>query len=115
VSHSPGNGSYAAATEITASATNPISFMQIGIDLFTATAGATASGLVRIGIGSTPTYIIDDLPFSESTTLEQINCAPANMILAQQAFDLDSGTRLVVSAMRNVAAATRGFIIYGCD
>jgi hypothetical protein len=115
VSHSPGNASYAAATEIVASTTNPIRALQVGIDLLTDTTATNASGLLRIGIGSTPIYIAADLPYSESTTAELTSCVYANMILSQQRFNLAAATRLVISAQRNVAAEARGFALYGVD
>lgn len=115
VSHSPGNGSYATATEIVASCAKPIRYMQLGMDMFTDSTGSTARGLARIGVGSTPNYVVEHLPTHESTTLETNTCALANMILSNLRFSIDNGTRLVISAMRNVAAEARGWIIYGCD
>lgn len=115
VAHSPGNGSYAAATEIVASSANPIRALQLGIDLSTDTTGVLSNGLARVGIGSTPTYIIEHLPFHESSTNESVSYVQANLILAQQRFNIPAATRLVVSAMRNVAEEGRGFALYGVD
>jgi hypothetical protein len=115
VSHSPGNGSYATATEITASCARPIRAMQLGLDMGTDTTGSTARGLARIGIGSTPHYVAEHLPTRENTTLETNACDLANLILATMRFSIPTGTRLVISAMRNVAAEARGWVIYGVD
>lgn len=115
VSHSPGNGSYATATEIIASCDRPIRAMQLGLDMRTDTTGTTNRGLARIGIGSTPHYVAEHLPTFESTTLETTSCVLANTILATMRFNIPQSTRLVISAMRNATAEARGWIIYGCD
>jgi len=114
-SHSPGNGSYAAATELVASCANPLKYMQMGFDLYDDTTGTTSRGLIRVGIGATPDYIVSELPYCESTSLESSINAYANMILSRMKFAIPSGTRLTVSAMRNVAAEARGWVIYGVD
>ena len=115
VSHSPGNGSYATATEITASSTNPIRYLQVGTDLLTDTTGSTARGLLRIGVGATPNYIVEHLPYQESTTVETLLPETMNHLLAGMAFDIPAATRLVVSAMRNATAEARGWVLYGVD
>jgi hypothetical protein len=115
VNHSPGNSAYAAATQIVASTTNPIRAMQIGYGLATDTTGDTCRGLVRIGLGATPNYLVSDLPFKESTTIEAVDFNHANFILSQKRFDLPAGSDLRLSAMRNATAAARGWIIYGVD
>ena len=114
-SHSPGNGSYAAATQLTASTTNRIQYMQIGIDGLTDTTLSNSRGLVRIGVGATPTYLVEDLPWHESTTVESITNSWANFILSQMRFSIPAAQSLHVSAQRNVAAEARGFVVYGVD
>lgn len=114
-SHSPGNGSYAAATQLTASTTNPIRAMQLGYDLLSDTTGATARGLARIGVGAGPTYVASELPFKESTTIETVDFTQANLILSHMRFNIPSGQSLHISAMRNATAEGRGFIVYGVD
>jgi len=71
--------------------------------------------LLRIGIGATPTYIVNDLPYTESTTLETVNFSHANMLLSRMLFAIPAGTRLALSAMRNTTAAARNFALYGVD
>lgn len=114
-SHSPGNGSYATPTQITASTTNPIRALQMAYDLLSDTTGSDARGLARIGIGATPTTLVGELPFKESTTVETVFFSDANAILAQMRFNLPAAIRLTISAMRNVAAEGRGWILYGVD
>lgn len=114
-SHSPGNSSYATTTQLTASTTNPIKFMQIGTDLYDQTAGSTARGLIRIAAMGSTNYVVSDLPYRESTTLESLDNAQTNLILSQMAFNIPAGQYLGIGAMRNVAAAARGFAIYGVD
>lgn len=114
-SHSPGNSSYATATQLTASTTNPIRYMQMGYDLLTDTTGSTARGLARIGYGAGPTYMASGLVFTESTTIESVNFSQANFVLSHMMFNIPAGQSLHISAMRNATAEARGFIVYGVD
>ena len=115
VSHSPGNSTYATATQIVANAANPIRYLQLGIDGGTDTTLTSLRGLARIGIGATPDYIASELPFQESTTVETINNDHANLLLSRMLFNIPASTRLTVSAMRNAAAEARGWALYGVD
>lgn len=114
-SHTHGNGSYATTTQLTAASTNPIKALQIGIDLLTNTAGATKRGVARIAAGSSTNYIVDGLPFKESTTLEYMNFTMANFVLSQMTFNFPAGTYLGVGADMNAAGAARGYALYGVD
>lgn len=116
VAHTSGStNAYATATQIVASTTNPIKYMQIGMDLGTDTTGATLRGLVRIGLGATPDYIVSDLIWSESTTLENPNFWLANFVLAQMSFNLPAASDLRLSAMTSGTGESRGWVIYGVD
>jgi hypothetical protein len=115
VAHSPANGSYATPTEITAACTNPIKYFQVGMDLNTDTTGDTARCMMRIGVGATPNYIVSDLPYYESTTVEAVDFTMVNFLLSKMLFDIPQSTRLTVSAMRNATATARGFTLYGVD
>jgi hypothetical protein len=115
VSHTCGNNSYAGATEIVASSSEAIKYLQVGRDLGTATNGITARGLLRIGVGSTPNYIASGLPYCESTTLETVGFYPANFLLSHMRFDLPAATRLTISAMWSATGAARGYALYGVD
>jgi hypothetical protein len=116
VSHTPaGSGTaYATTTQIVASTTNPIKAMQVGIDLGTATTGNNARGVLRIAAGSSTNYVVDSLPFRESTTLEFIDPSVANLMLSHMTFNIPAESYLGVGAMMSTAAA-RGFAIYGVD
>lgn len=113
VAHTHGNGSYAAATQIVASSTNPIKALQVGVDLGVDTTGATKRGLLRIGVNGT--YIASDLPWRESTTLEAVNCSQANHILSLMRFNIPAAQVLQISAMMNAAGEARNFALYGVD
>jgi hypothetical protein len=116
VSHTPaGSGTaYATTTQITASTTNPVKAMQVGIDLATDTTGSNARGVLRIAAGSSTNYVVSDLPFRESTTLEFIDPSVVNFMLSQMTFNIPAASYLGVGAMMSTAAA-RGFAIYGVD
>lgn len=112
VSISPGNGSYTTGT-IIASSTNPVKYLQLGVDLFTNTTGVSIRGLCQVLAASQ--IIANHLPFTESTTLESIHFNQVNMILSQMNFNLPAAINLSVGAMRNGTAATRGWALYGVD
>jgi hypothetical protein len=115
-SHTPaGSGTaYATTTQLTASTTNPIKAMQVGIDLAADTTGSSARGILRIAAGSSTNYVVSDLPYKESTTLEAEEYNAANFILSHMMFDIPAGSYLGVGAMMSTAEA-RGFAIYGVD
>lgn len=113
--HTAGNSSYATATQITASSTNPIRALQLGIDMASDTTGNNRLGLVRVGVGATPTYIASDLPYGESTTVETLDFTLANFVLSHMRFNLPAAQSLHVSAMMNGAGEARGFCLYGVD
>jgi hypothetical protein len=115
VSHSHGNGSYATTTQITASSTNAIHYLQVGIDLGTATTGSTKRGILRIAAGSSTNYVVSDLQIRESTTLEQVEYNLANFALSQMRFQFPAGTYLGVGADMGATAAARGYALYGVD
>jgi hypothetical protein len=115
-SHTPGTSSYAAATQLTASTTNPIKYMQLGFDLLSDTTGATARHLARIGYGSGPTYVASELPIKESTTIESVDFTDANFILSHMTFNIPAAQSLHISAMRDASTPeARGWIVYGVD
>ncbi len=109
---SPGNGSYTTGT-IIASTTNPVRYLQAGIDFYTGTNAATSRGLFEVLTGST--VLVKDLTWNESTTTEVIDFSIINFILSQMMFNLPIGNNLTVGLMRNVAAAAHGVMLYGVD
>lgn len=114
-SHTHGNASYAASTQLSAAIANPIRFMQLGVDLLTDTTGNTKRGLIRIAAGGSTNYVVNNLPFRESTTLETMDFVYANFILGQMNFNIPAGSYLGVGAQMNTTGEARGFVIYGVD
>lgn len=115
-SHTPGQNSYATATQLTASTTYPIRYMQIGFDMLSDTTGSTSNYLARIGYGAGPTYLVEHLPMRESTTIEAVTFTDANFALSRMMFNLAAAQSLHISATRTAATPeARGFIVYGVD
>jgi hypothetical protein len=115
-SHTPTANSYSAATQLTASTTNPIRYMQVGFDLLSDTTATTSNHLIRIGYGAGPTYLVSELPLSVSTTIEAVQFTHANFILSHMRFNLPAEQSLHVAAMRTASTPeARGYIVYGCD
>jgi hypothetical protein len=104
---------YGTTTQITAATTRPIRALQLGTDLLTDTTGNNKRGLVRIGAGSGPAWIVSDLPFFESTTTENPYAMSANLILAGMRFSLPAGLALSLATMVSGSAENRGWAIYG--
>lgn len=116
VAHTPGSTSaYATATQIASSTANPIRQMQIGIDMGTDTTGTNMRGLVRVGLGATPNYVVQHLPFAESTTVESMDNRMTNFVLAPQRFNIPAASDLRLSAMVSGTGEARRWIIYGVD
>ncbi len=114
-SHTHGDGSYATTTELTASTTYPIKYLQVSNDLLTDTTGANKRGLLRIAAGSSTNYVVSGLPFRESATLEFTDRTPANFILSHMMFNIPAGSYLGIGAMMNAAGEARGYAIHGVD
>jgi hypothetical protein len=115
VSHTHGNGSYAATTQITASTTNPIKYMQLGFDLLTDTTGANKRGVVRIAAMGSTNYVVEGLQIAESTTIETVSFHIANLLLSHMRFNIPAGSFLGVGADMGAAGEARGYAIYGVD
>lgn len=115
VSHTHGNNAYATTTQITASTTNPIKYLQVGTDLLTDTTGNSARGLFRIAAGSSTNYILSGVPYRESTTLETTDFKYANFLLSHMAFSIPAGSYLGVGGMMNKTGEARGWAFYGVD
>lgn len=114
--HTPGStNSYATATQITSSTTNPIRYMQVGIDTGTDTTGTSMRGMFRIGLGATPDYIIQHVPFGESTTVESMDTRVGNQILSRMGFSILAASDVRLSAMVSGTGESRGWAIYGVD
>lgn len=114
-SHTHGNNSYATTTQLTASTTNPIKYLQVGVDLLTDTTGSTKRGFLRIAAGSSTNYIVSGIPYRESTTLETMDFSQANFMLSQMSFSIPSASYLGIGAMMNATGEARGWALYGVD
>lgn len=116
VAHTPGSSSaYATATQITASTTNPIRYMQVGIDTGTDTTAVNMRGMFRVGLGATPNYIVSSIPFAESTTVESMDNRMSNFFLSHLSFNVPAASDLRLSAMVSGTGESRGWAIYGVD
>lgn len=114
-SHTFGNGSYATTTQLTASSTYPVKYLQVGFDLAADTTGATKRGVLRIAGGSSTNYLVDGLPIQESTTLESVDYNRANFLLSHMSFNLPAGSYLGVGADMGATGEARDFVLYGVD
>lgn len=111
-SHTGGTNSYATGTAL-ATTSNPIRYMQIGVDMLSDTTGNNSVGLVRIL--NTTDVIVTHLPMKISTTIEAINFTDANFVLSKMMFNLPSGISIRVGASWSASPEARGFIVYGVD
>jgi hypothetical protein len=109
-SFTPGASSYGSAAQLSASIGDPIRAMQIAYSGLESTALATDRYLMRVGVGSGPTWVVSDLPLGESNR-EFTNQNVANGILGQMAFAVPSGVSLHVAGLGNTSA--RSAIVYG--
>lgn len=116
VAHTPGStNAYATATQIVSSTANPIRYMQVGIDTGTDTTGTSMRGMYRIGLGATPDYIIQHVPFGESTTVESMDMRVGNQILSRMGFNVPAASDVRLSAMVSGTGEARRWVIYGVD
>lgn len=108
---------YATTTQLTASTTNPIKYMQLSVDHLTDTfSSADLRGLLRIAAGSSTNYVASDLPIRENVTTDATQFNMANFILSQMSFNIPAGSYLGIGAMYGTGGAeARGYSIYGVD
>jgi hypothetical protein len=92
--HTAGSTSTYGATagQLTASTTNPIRYMQIGIDCSNRTTNVDAYGWYRLQLGTN--VLIDDLLLATDTGTESIAFEEANRVLAGCLWNLPAGTDL---------------------
>lgn len=110
--HTAGSTStYGTATQLSASTTNPIRYMQIGIDPGNRSTVVDAYGWARIQLGSG--VIIDDLLLATDTGTESIGFDTANHLLASRLWDIPSAQQLQFAIAST--AVSFSSIIYGVD
>jgi hypothetical protein len=115
LAHTAGTTDYAATTQLTASTTNPIKYMQVGHDLGTDTTANSQRRQLRIAVGNSTNYVATDLPIRESTTFETVDYTQTNFILSHMNFSVPAASYLGVGAWQNGTAEVRNYIIYGVD
>ena len=113
--HTHGNNAYATTTQLTASTTNPIKYLQVGTDLLTDTTGNNKRGMFRIAAGTSTNYIVSGIPYRESTTLETTDFRHSNFLLSHMMFNIPAASYLGVGGMMNAAGEARGWAFYGVD
>lgn len=111
---SAGNNTYGTAGTLSASTTNPIRMMQIGMQGGGRTALTDQRILADVRIGAS-TSIAGPLMGSSDTGTESVLMSAGNQTLARMAFNLPAGIDLRVAAMHNTTAANYDFICYGVD
>jgi hypothetical protein len=102
---------YGTATQLTASTTNPIRYMQMGIDPGNRTTVVDAYGWARIQLGTS--VIIDDLLLATDTGTESIGYESVNQTLATRMWDIPAATQLQFAVAST--AVSFSSIIYGVD
>jgi hypothetical protein len=111
--HTAGATSTYGATpgQLTASSTNPIRYMQIGIDCSNRTTNVDAYGWYRLMLGTS--VLIDDLLLATDTGTESIAYEEANRVLAGCLWDLPAGTDLRYAIAST--AVSFSSIVYAVD
>jgi hypothetical protein len=82
----------ATAGQLTASSTNPIRYMQIGIDCSNRTTNIDAYGWYRLQLGTN--VLVDDLLLATDTGTESIGFESANRVLSGMLWNLPAATDL---------------------
>jgi hypothetical protein len=114
--HTSGNGSYATATQLTASTTNPIRYMQMSFGGGSDSSLSDQRYYARIVLGATAGVLVEDLPLFTDTGVESTGHNDANAILERMMFDLPAGVDLRVSGRTTASTNNvQDFIVYGVD
>lgn len=110
--HTAGSSStYGTATQLSASTTNPIRYMQMGIDPGNRSTVVDGNGWARIQLGSA--VLLDDLLFATDTGTESILNEETNRVLSNMLWNIPSGVQLQFAAASS--AVSFSSIIYGVD
>lgn len=108
-----GNSAYGTAVAVSGSTTNPIRYMQLGLDPGTRT--TVTDQRVRAAIYLGTNVLVDDLQGSTDTGTESIETNEANRVLSAMLWNLPSGLDLRVATMHNTTGASFSAIVYGVD
>jgi hypothetical protein len=109
-----GNNAYGTPATVSASTTNPIKFMQLGLDPGTRTTVGDSRVRAAIYLGAS-TVIADDLQGATDTGTESINYNEANQALGTMMWNFPAGIDLRVATMHNTTGASFSAIVYGVD
>jgi hypothetical protein len=101
----------ATAGQLTASSTNPIRYMQIGVDPSNRTTTVDAYGWYRLQVGTN--VLIDDLLIATDTGTESIAFEEANRVLSGCLWNLPAGTDLRYAIASS--AVSFSSIVYAVD
>jgi hypothetical protein len=101
----------ATAGQLTASSTNPIRYMQIGVDPSNRTTTVDGYGWYRLQLGTK--VLIDDLLLATDTGVESIGYESANRVLSGMLWGLPAGTDLRYAIASS--AVSFSSIVYGVD
>jgi hypothetical protein len=111
--HTPvGSPTYGSAAQISSSTANPIRQLQFGVDFASDTTGANRRYLSRIGVGASTQWLLQGLPWSE-TSGEELATGSANQLLAQMDINIPAGSDLRFASLGGTEV--RNVIIYGVD
>jgi hypothetical protein len=100
---------------LTSATTNPIKYMQVGLDIGPGNAGTvTNSYSVKIR-GSSGVDLTPPLPVRNSTTLETVDVLMANFMLSHMNFNLPAGIPLYAKMDSDLGGASQSAAVYGVD
>jgi hypothetical protein len=109
-----GNNAYGTPAAVSGSTTNPIRYMQLGLDPGTRSTVTDQRVWAAIYLGAS-NVLVDNLQGATDTGTESIGFDQANQVLAGMNWNLPSGLDLRVATMHNTTGASFSAIVYGVD
>lgn len=109
---SGGANAYGNNTEIIASTTNPIRYLQLGIGGADGTFNASPACQAKLLVGTT--ILVDFLRFGMSAS-EIISTINTNFLLSHLNFNLPAASQLQAALMASTASTVLDFTLYGVD
>lgn len=106
---------WGSTVQISSSTANPIRYLQIGMNAGADGTGNSIRYLLRLGLGASPVWFVDELPIGESTTVESLHFMGANWMLSQMHHRLPAGSDLRAAAMTSGTGEARYLIVYGVE
>lgn len=105
--------SWGSATQLSSSTANNIKQLQMGVDFGGDLTGSGRRYLTRIGVGASPGWIVEGIPFTENAN-EQMYPHAANWLLSQMDLSIPAGSDLRIAVMGQGTEA-RNMALYGVD